>query len=222
MSDYYILFECIGLAGSLMVALSMTMRNIKVLRILNLAGCLFFGTYGLLFQSLSVTLLNLFTAVINIVQLVNLRIDHTRDETFDVLFRDPMADEYIRRFVEYHARDICRFFPTFDPDPENGSLAGTECCFILRQTLPVSIVAFRRQNDDEISIVLDYAIPAYRDFRNGKFFFNRAISQISKPGTVFNALGEVPAHASYLHKLGFKEIFKDNTGSHFKKEYRGG
>lgn len=213
--------EIIGLVGSLLVALSMTMRHIKTLRLINLIGCLFFGTYGILIHSLSVTLLNLFTAGANVFFLMNLQIEKTRSESFEILFKDPGTDEYIRRFVLYHAKDIRKFFPSFDPDPETGTLAGTECCFILRQTLPVSLVAFRREAGEEISVVLDYAIPAYRDYKSGKFFFETAISQIASPGTVFSAIGEMPAHSSYLRKLDFKEIFEDEQGVHFRKELKG-
>ena len=214
-------YETIGLAGSLLVALSMTMKHAKTLRIVNLLGCIVFTVYGVLMQSLSVTLLNVFTIVVNAYFLINFRIEHTRQEAFDVLFKDPGVDEYIRRFILFHSRDINRFFPSFDQDPETGSLAGTECCFILRQTLPVSIVAFRREEGGEISVILDYAIPSYRDFKNGKFFFERAVSQIATPGTVFEAIGEVPAHSSYLKKLGFVEVHNDEKGRHFRKEFRG-
>jgi len=219
--DIKIWYEILGLIGSLMVALSMTMSHIRTLRILNLVGCVLFVVYGILIHSLSVTLLNLFTGGVNIYFLVNLRIQTNRPEFFETLFKDPQSDEYIRRFVLFHAKDINKFFPSFNSDPETGTLAGTECCFILRQTLPVSLVAFRRGDGEEISIVLDYAIPAYRDFKNGRFFFDTAVSQIASPGTVFAAIGEVPAHSSYLRKLGFREIFDDEQGVHFRKEFKG-
>ena len=216
-----ILYECIGLTGSLLIALSMTMRHIKILRIVNLAGCVFFAAYGIMFGSLSVTLLNIFTVAVNIIFLINFHIENSRSQSFDVLFKDPQVDEYIRRFIIYHSRDIIRFFPTFDPDPETGTLSNTECCFILRQTLPVSLVAFRRESPDKITVVLDYAVPAYRDLKNGKFFFETAVSQIASPGTIFTATGEVPAHSSYLKKLGFTEIAEDGKGKHFSKEFKG-
>jgi len=219
--EIQIWYEVIGLVGSLMVALSMTMRHIKTLRIINLVGCLFFGTYGILIHSLSVTLLNLFTAGANIYFLVNLHIEEVKPQTFDILFKDPQIDEYIRRFVLFYAKDINKFFPAFDPDPENGTLIGTECCFILRQTVPVSLVAYKRGAGEEISVILDYAVPAYRDFKSGSFFFDSVVSQIASPGTVFSAVGEVPAHSAYLRKLGFKEIFEDEQGIHFRKELKG-
>ena len=70
----------------------------------------------------------------------------------------------------------------------------------------------------ELSIVLDYAIPAHRDVKNGKFFFETAVSRIAEPGSVFTALSEVPAHGAYLRKLGFKETKQDEKGTWFRKE----
>jgi hypothetical protein len=214
------LIEGIGLTGSLLVLLSMTMRRVKTLRFINLIGCVAFCAYGILIQSLSVTLLNLCTGVVNIVFLVKFHIERTRPEAFDMLFKDPKNDEYIRRFVHYHAKDIKRFFPSFNPDPEIGSLVGTECCLILRETLPVSLVSLRKE-EKGITVVLDYAIPAYRDLKNGIFFFETAASKIATLGTVFTAIAEVPSHASYLRKLGFVESNKDETGIHFQKELKG-
>ena len=214
-------FESIGLLGSLLVALSMTMHHIKNLRIVNLFGCLAFGVYGILIGSFSVIVLNLFTLGANVYHLSKYRISQMHPGAFDILFKDPGSDEYIRRFVLFYAKDIKRFFPSFDPDSETGTLIGTECCFILRETMPVSLVAFRRENNGEISVVLDYAIPSYRDFKNGKFFFETAVSQIAGAGTVFAAVGEVPVHVSYLRKMGFRKIFDDEKGVHFRKEIKG-
>ena len=214
-------FESIGLLGSLLVALSMTMHHIKNLRIVNLFGCLAFGVYGILIGSFSVIVLNLFTLGANVYHLAKLNTDKTHSGAFDILFKDPAADEYIRRFVLFYARDIKRFFPSFDPDYETGTLIGTECCFILRETMPVSLVAFRREPGGEISVVLDYAIPQYRDLKNGKFFFGIAVSKIAAPGTVFAAVGEVPEHIAYLRRIGFREIFDDEKGKHFRKEWKG-
>ncbi|MCL2834295.1 MAG: hypothetical protein FWD78_14075 [Treponema sp.] len=213
-------YEIIGLIGSLMVALSMTMHHIKTLRILNLVGCLIFGTYGFLIHSLSVTLLNLFTAGANFYFLINLHVEESRPEFFETIFKNPQTDEYIRRFLLFYAKDIKKFFPSFDPDPGTGTLAGTECCFILRQTVPVSLVAYNRGAGGEITVILDYAVPAYRDFKSGNFFFETVASQIASPGTIFAATGQVPAHSAYLRKLGFKEIFEDEQGTHFRKELR--
>jgi hypothetical protein len=119
-------------------------------------------------------------------------------------------------FFKAHGEDIRRFFPSLDTDPKNGPLAGCECCFILRETLPVSVVAFRWEKG-EIEILLDYAIPSYRDFKNAEFFFRQVSTLIAIPGTALNARGEVPAHTAYLRRMGFEEIGKEGAAVLFRK-----
>jgi hypothetical protein len=194
------------------------MKNIKWLRILNLIGSFAFAAYGISIHSLPVILLNVFTVGVNIYYLYKLTKDSRKPETFEILFVDPLADSYVRRFILFYREDIARFFPSFDPNPETGTLAGTECCFILRETLPVSLIAFRRFPGEEIAILLDYAVPAYRDLKNARFFFETVSSRIAVPGAVFSAAGEVPAHAGYLRRLGFTETGKTDGAILFQKK----
>jgi hypothetical protein len=215
--NWSLFIEWFGIFASILVAVSITMRNIKWLRIVNLIGSLTFALYGIGIRSLPVILLNVFTVGANIYYLFKIRRDVQKPETFDVLFVDPALDEYVRRFVLFHGDDISRFFPSFDSNSETGTLAGAECCFILRETLPVSLVAFRRR-EEEIAILLDYAIPAYRDFKSAKFFFETVISRIAMSGTVCSAAGEVPAHINYLRRMGFSETGRTDRTVLFQKK----
>jgi hypothetical protein len=210
------LYEAIGFAASLLISASLCMSHIKSLRLMNLIGSLFFIVYGILISRPPIIILNFFSTGVNLYYLIKMRNDRSNNELFDVLFAAP-EDDLVRRFVIFHKDDIRRFFPSFNPDPENGSLNGAECCFILRETLPVSLVAFKRGQDDELRIVLDYAISAYRDMKNAVFFFNRVISRLANPGAVIIADGEVPAHAAYLRKLGFIETGRDGKILHFRR-----
>jgi hypothetical protein len=210
------LYEVIGFTGAVLVSVSLCMTRIKSLRAVNLSGALVFIAYGLLIRSPPVILLNAVLVCVNIWYLVKAYGETARGDIFDVMFANP-EDDFVRRFVQFHHRDILRFFPSFDADPEQGSFKNAECCFILRETLPVSLVAFRRGEDDEITITLDYAIPAYRDMKNARFFFSRVIGSLSKPGAVLLASGEVRAHANYLHKLGFTETGRSGNTVHFRR-----
>jgi hypothetical protein len=210
-------FEFIGIAASLLICASLCMTHIRSLRIVNLIGSLIFVAYGILIHSLSLTITNAFSACVNIFYLLKMRNETGRADLFDILFVNPKEDELVRRFVLFHNDDIVKFFPNFKSDPETGSLKDTECCFILRETLPVSLVAYKRAEDDEIDVILDYAIPAYRDLKNAKFFFENIVNRIASPGTVFLALGEVPQHVGYLKKIGFTETGKDEKGVHFRR-----
>ena len=208
--------ELVGILASIFIAASLTMKNIKWLRVINTIGAVCFVVYGYVIQSISVALMNTFIIGINIYFLVKLYHAQSKQDHFDVSMVNPAEDVYVRRFISFHLNDIKRFFPSFDPDLSTGTLAGAQCCFILRETLPVSLLAFRTGPQDEIIILLDYVIPSYRDYQSAKFFFETG-SRIIKPGNVFTATAEVPAHASYLKRMGFKEMGKGEKGVVFQR-----
>jgi hypothetical protein len=158
--------------------------------------------------------MNTFIIGINIYFLVKLY--RSKQDHFDVSMVNPSEDAYVQRFISFHLDDIKRFFPSFDPDLDTGTLAGAQCCFILRETLPVSLLAFRDGSADEVVIVLDYVVPSYRDYQNAKFFFETE-ARVIKNGSVFTATAEVPAHRSYLKRIGFKETGKSEKGVLFQK-----
>jgi hypothetical protein len=214
--NYFV--EIFGIAASVIVAVSITLKSVRWLRIINLAGSLCFALYGFWIGSISIVFLNLFTAGVNLFYIFLMMKKSKHPDTFDILFVNPKDDEYARRFILFYADDIKKFFPAFNPDLENGTLAGAECCFILRETIPVSIFAYRKGIENENLILLDYSIPAYRDMKNAKFFFDSALKRIAKSGDIFNADAEVPAHARYLKRIGFERIGHIEKAELFRKK----
>ncbi|GAB1483696.1 hypothetical protein MASR2M78_25120 [Treponema sp.] len=212
--------EWFGMLASVVVAISLTLKNIKRLRLVNLVGALAFAVYGFAIGSWPVFGLNAFIVFINTFYLFQMMQEEKRSETFDVLFVDPCKDKYARRFLTFHGADMRRFFPSFNADPCEGSLVGAEACFILRETLPVSLVAFKRKENGEIALLIDYAIPAYRDFKNARFFFETAAHKIASSDTIFTAAAEVRAHVVYLEKIGFKKVGKTAAVTLFRKNIR--
>jgi hypothetical protein len=211
------MFETIGIAASILVSASLCMKNIKNLRIINLVGSIIFLAYGFLIKSPSIMILNSFSTVVNIYYLLQMKFETTRTDFFDILFIESLEDDTLRRFIRFHSDDILRYFPSFDSDFKDGTLVGAECCFILRETLPVSLVAYKRGKDEEIEILIDYVIPTFRDFKNAKFFFSHVINRIASPGSVFTARGEVRDHSTYLKRMGFMETGKEGKTILFRK-----
>ncbi|MFB9136783.1 YgjV family protein [Vibrio sp. AK197] len=58
--------EMIGYAASIMVALSLTMKDIKKLRVINFIGCALFAAYGLMIGAWPVVVTNGFIACVNV------------------------------------------------------------------------------------------------------------------------------------------------------------
>ena len=210
-------YEIIGVIGTLMVSVSLCMKNIKGLRVLNLAGSVIFIVYSLLINSLSVLLLNCFAVAVNGYYLLRMKSEASNTDLFDMLFIDSVEDNILRRFVRFHGEDITRFNPSFNPDLTSGTLAAAECCLVLRETTPVSLTAYKRGENNEITILVDYVIPSFRDFRNARFFFSGIANRIASPGSVFLARSEVPAHANYLKRMGFIETGREGQTVFFRK-----
>jgi hypothetical protein len=64
-----------------------------------------------------------------------------------------------------------------------------------------------RQNDSSLMVTLDYVIPEYRDFKNGKFVFLSLRSKFIEDGIAkIIAQAQAEKHEKYLKKLGFVRI----------------
>jgi len=193
--QYYI--EIFGTMASVIVAISLMMRNIKWLRILNGIGSAAFVIYGIFIGALPVWLLNAFIVIINIYYLVKMRL--TRDR-FDIIERPIHESPYIDLFLKFYKNDIELFFPQFKLDDVDGLHAD----LILRDMNPVSLILYKTIKEHETEIVLDYAVPNYRDFKNAQYYFNAIRKRIASEGThVFVARAYTKPHAKYLKKLGF-------------------
>ncbi|MGC9422661.1 MULTISPECIES: YgjV family protein [Vibrio] len=65
--------EIMGYAASIMVAISLTMKDIVKLRILNFIGCALFVVYGLMIDAWPVVATNAFIACVNVYFLVKMQ-----------------------------------------------------------------------------------------------------------------------------------------------------
>ncbi len=191
--------EIFGTVASLVIAASLMMKNVKRLRLINLGGSVLFALYGLGIKSLPVFLVNLFIVLIDAWYLSRLRLETSAFS----LFRLASVDSaYLTAFLSFYRKDIEAHAPEFAP----AELAGAEAVFILRDMVPTSLVIYRRRGEGVFDLLLDYAVPAYRDYKSAEFFFETAAKDIA--GGVearFYARGTVPVHRRYLKRLGFVE-----------------
>ncbi len=67
------IIEMFGYAASIMVAISLTMKDIVKLRVLNFVGCGFFTVYGLMIEAWPVVLTNGFIACVNVYYLFKMK-----------------------------------------------------------------------------------------------------------------------------------------------------
>ncbi len=192
------MLEWIGFVASVVIAISMTMSSIVKFRLINLVGAATFSVYGVLIGSLPVAMLNGFIVIVDIYYLVNI---FSKKEVFEYL-QVRNDNRYLLRFLEFHAADIQRFFPGFSHSPEKTTLS----FFILRDMAVAGLFLAHKDEKDQnlLWVDLDYVVPEYRDFKNGKYVYFRLRHEFLEAG--YNRVithAKTNSHRKYLGKLGF-------------------
>lgn len=190
--------EVIGYIGSVLVAVSLMMKNIYYLRRINLIGAATFATYGLFLNAIPVFVLNGFIALVDIYYIWDAK---RKKEYFTLLPIELSNSPLLNKFLIFYKKDINEFFPDFNIHKTDED----KIFFILRNLIPVGLFAYKELAPTEILIELDYAIPDYRDLKNARFIYFAQSNHFSKQGyKILNAETNVPAHRKYLQKIGFK------------------
>jgi hypothetical protein len=110
---------------------------------------------------------------------------------------------YFVKFLDSYKKDIKTFFSEFDISKLNNSF---NAVFISRNMVSVGLFIFKKTNNKEIEIVLDYTIPAYRDLKNAMFLYHSYKEKFKKEGfNLFIVKNSVKSHHKYLKKMGFKQ-----------------
>jgi GNAT superfamily N-acetyltransferase len=192
-----VVYEIIGYAASVLVAVSLMMSSILKLRVINLIGALFFTVYGLLIQAYPVAVVNFFIVLIDLYYLYEI---FSAKEYIHLL---PMeADsEYLRFFLDFYERDIHRFIPGLELDWSGENLI----FFALRNTVPAGLVIGRVKDETDLYIQLDYAIPGYRDLKIGRYIYQKNAQVFRQRGIrrIYTSPG-APSHGKYLRRMGFQ------------------
>jgi GNAT superfamily N-acetyltransferase len=197
--DQQTLYEIVGYVASALVAVSLMMSSILRLRIINLLGAAAFAVYGVLIGAVPVAVVNVFIVAINLYYLNGM----LRTREFFRLLEIRPTSEYLHAFLRFHDREIRRFFPAGPPDPAAAPLT----LFVLRDMVPAGVLMGEVREGGSLLVKLDFVIPAYRDFKVGRYLFAeeaaffraRGISEIvSDPGT--------PVHSAYLERMGFAPV----------------
>ncbi len=190
--------ELIGYTGTILIAVSLTMKNIVKLRWINLFGASTFATYGLITGALPVFFLNSYITLVDIYYLIVL---YKKKDEFSVYPILP-GNRYMKKFLEFYRDDIKKFFPDFKPE----DVEGKEIFFVLRNLFPVGLFIYEIKENNTAKIVLDYAVPSYRDLNNAKFLMKTTPKFFKEKGiTRLVAYSDVEAHIKYLKKIGFSE-----------------
>lgn len=190
--------QIIGYLASIIIAASMTMNSIVKFRWINLIGASTMATYGFVFGAIPVGILNAFIVSVDIFYLYKI---YSRTEKFETL-AIRSDNRYLLRFLNFHNNEIQRFFPGFSYKPEMNTIS----FFVLRNMIVTGVFLAHKIDDKTLCVGLDYVIPAYRDFKNGRYIYKRLKHEFTSLGiSKVIASGESKKYISYLKKLGFNE-----------------
>ncbi|MBT3984408.1 MAG: hypothetical protein HOE90_23835 [Bacteriovoracaceae bacterium] len=191
--------QAIGYLGSVLVALSMMMKNFKTLRYVNLLGASTMACYGIILKAYPVFGLNLFIVLIDLYYLYKI---HTSKEYF-TLNETFKGDEYfLQQFFEFYKNDIARFFPHFD----FGSIKNYQTILIARDLRPVGFFIYQILEGGVLQIELDYACSEFRDKKNTQYVLDRKNADFKSLGVhTLISRPEHPLHTKFLKKVGFHQ-----------------
>jgi hypothetical protein len=187
--------ELIGYLGSILVAISLMMKSLLRLRLINLFGALFFTIYGILLKAYPVAVLNGMIVGIDIYYLVQM----WRQKDFFTFLEVSPNSEYLRAFVEFYRDDIAEIIPNYSYQAEERLL----CFFILRNMVPAGLFIVKVQSE-EAHVELDYVIPNYRDLQVARFIFEENAAFFIERGIErFISEESSDVHRKYLEKMEF-------------------
>jgi hypothetical protein len=177
------------------------MSSVIKFRWINLVGALLFSIYGFLIHAIPVGILN---GIIVLVDIYYLAIIYSKKETFEILEINAES-EYLKRFLNFHNDRIQKFLPDFAYNPDRITVS----FFILRNMSVAGLFLAHRENETVLHVGLDYVLPEYKDFKNGKYVYNKLRNKFIDAGyTSVIAKGNNSNYFKYLRKLGFKEVSK--------------
>ena len=192
--DIKTVIEIIGYIGSALVLVSMLMTSVVKLRIINLTGSVIFAGYALAIKSYPTAVMNICLAGINIYHLYRI----FREEKNYTLIKTDVNDGYFSYLLNRSLKDIKYWFPEFSSEDLGNCFAALICC----ESNPACLFIGREIKPGDVEVVLDYAMPAYRDVTPGRFL----CEYMAREGYNKLAFSQMAAdHEQYLVKLGYKK-----------------
>lgn len=191
-----LLYELLGYLASLLIAISLLMRFVFRLRLINLVGAVCFFVYGLLIAAYPIAAVNAVIIGINLYYLREMR----QAENYFTILQTEHDSAYLHQFLDYYREDIGRFFPSFGYSPTEQDLVW----FILRDLVPVGLFIAEPKDSGRLFVHLDYVIPGYRDLQPGRFLYQQAERFREQEITHIETMPETEEQRNYVERMGFE------------------
>jgi len=189
----------IGYLGSLLLALGLLVNNDLKFRWLNSGGCIAFIIYGILLNAVPVILTNAILLTINIVYISKM---YNRKELFELMEIIP-GNKITDKFLSFYKEDIAKHFPSF----EKNQLEGNLNFIVLRDLVIANIFSAKITTNGDAEVLINYTIPKYRDYKVGRFIFERENQFLTSKGINNIVYKNVQnrKYEKFLKKMSFKK-----------------
>lgn len=199
--------EWFGYLASLVVLVSLTMTSIIKLRVINFIGCILFAMFAYFIDSYPTMFMNIGIAGINVYFLWKIR---TSKEQF-TLISASVGSEYFDYFVSSYQKEIEEQAPIVQLKEADTAF------YMLRNNSIAGVLVGNLNGEGELSVLLDYVTPEYRDFKLAHYYYESHPDVIKARGvTSLRAQATTPDHKVYLQKMGF-EIIDESSGQYQKQ-----
>ena len=190
------IYTLVGYAGSALIVVSLSMTSVLKLRVLGLLGAITFLVYGLLIGAVPIVVTNVVIIGIHSYYLFRVRTSH---EYFSLLEVVPTS-RYLAEFFSFFESDIEKYFPEFHYQPDESDVA----LLVLRNMVPAAVLVGHPSDESTLTLIVDYAIPRYRDFKVGKYLLDAKRGWFLENGwTKLRAHPDTESYANYLVKMNF-------------------
>lgn len=188
-----------GYLASLFLIIALLVNGDIKFRWFNILGNISFIIYGIIFQAWPVLLTNGILITINIYYLYKL---YVRIEDFD-LIEFTGEEKLAIKFLSFYDTDIKNYFLSFSLTQLKGNLNFV----VLRDIVIANIFSAQILENGDAIVSINYTLKKYRDYKVGKFIFNKEKKFLLSKGVKRIIYNDVPNknHVKYLFSLGFKK-----------------
>lgn len=195
----HIVSTALGYLASILLAISLMVNNDLKFRWLNTFGCLSFILYGIFIQAMPVILTNSLLLLINVIYLIKI---YRAVEIFD-LIEFSGTESLVHKFLSFHQNDIQAYFPDFKTDEKPGYLRFV----VLRDLVIANMFVAKLGADGRATVTLNYTVPKYRDYKVGRYIFDREKKFLLSKGVREVTYEHIhnKKHLDFLMVMGFTE-----------------
>ncbi|MFN8242410.1 MAG: YgjV family protein [Ferruginibacter sp.] len=194
-----VLAPYLGYLASLMLIIALLVTNDIKFRWFNTAGNVAFIIYAIVLHALPVLLTNTILLGINLFHLVRI---YRHQENFD-LIEFSGEEKLATKFTSFYRQDIASYFPAFEQEGLKGRLNFV----VLRDLVIANMFSATLRENGDAEIFLNYTLKKYRDYKVGRFIFEKEKKFLQSKGIKRIVYYNVPNknHAAFLEVMGFEK-----------------